>query len=106
MNNSDIEYKVLKTLEKNPHMTQREVSKELGVSLGKTNYVIRALVNKGWIKLTNFKRSNNKLAYLYILTPDGINNKSKLTQLFLTRKVEEYNKLKEEIKILQDENEI
>ena len=67
MNKSDAEYLMLKKLEDNPHLTQRELSKELGVSLGKTNYVIKALTDKGWLKLNNFKRSDNKIGYSYLL---------------------------------------
>ena len=84
-------------------MTQRQISRELGLSLGKTNYVIHALIDKGWLKLSNFKRSDNKLGYIYILTPEGIMNKSELTHSFLRRKSEEYDKLKEEIAMLKKE---
>ena len=103
MHKSDIEYKVLKYFEDNPHLTQRQISRELGLSLGKTNYVIKALVNKGWLKLNNFKRSDNKLGYIYLLTPKGITEKTALAQSFLMRKSEEYNKLKEEIDMLKKE---
>ena len=84
-------------------MTQRQMAKELGLSLGKTNYVVRALVDKGWVKLSNFKRSDNKLGYIYLLTPEGIAEKSILAQNFLKRKSEEYNRLKKEIEILKNE---
>ena len=103
MHKSDTEYIILKILKDNPKMTQRQLSKELGLSLGKTNYVIRALVDKGWVKLSNFKRSDNKLGYIYLLTPEGITEKSILAQNFLIRKSEEYNRLKEEIEILKNE---
>ena len=103
MHKSDTEYLVLKKLEANPHLTQRKLSKELGLSLGKTNYVINALIDKGWIKLKNFKRSDNKRGYLYLLTPEGVAKKSILAQNFLNRKSEEYNRLKEEIEILKNE---
>ncbi len=69
MHKSDTEYLVLKKLEANPHLTQRKLSKELGLSLGKTNYIINALIDKGWLKLNNFKRSDKKLGYIYLLTP-------------------------------------
>ena len=82
MHKSDTEYLVLKKLENNPHLTQRELSKELGLSLGKTNYVINALIDKGWLKLNNFKRSDNKLGYIYLLTPVGISEKTILAQKF------------------------
>ena len=84
-------------------MTQRQLSKELGLSLGSTNYVIHALIDKGWMKLSNFKRSDNKLGYIYLLTPEGVTEKSTLAQNFLNRKSEEYNRLKEEIEILKNE---
>ena len=103
MHKSDIDYIILKILKDNPKITQRQLSKELGVSLGRTNYIIRALIDKGWVKLSNFKRSDNKIGYLYLLTPNGINEKSILAQNFLKRKSEENNRLKEEIEILRNE---
>ena len=103
MHKSDTEYIILKILKDNPKMTQRQMAKELGLSLGKTNYVVRALVDKGWVKLTNFKRSDNKIGYIYLLTSEGISEKSVLAQNFLKRKSEEYNKLKIEIEILKNE---
>ena len=103
MHKSDTEYIILKILKDNPKMTQRQLSKELGLSLGRTNYVIRALVDKGWVKLSNFRRSDNKLGYLYLITPKGIEEKSILAQNFLKRKSEEYNRLKKEIEILKNE---
>ena len=103
MHKSDTEYIILKILKDNPKMTQRQMAKELGLSLGKTNYVVRALVDKGWVKLSNFKRSDNKLGYIYLLTPEGIAEKSILAQNFLSRKLKEYNRLKEEIEILKNE---
>ena len=103
MNKSDAEYLMLKKLEDNPHLTQREISKELGVSLGKTNYIINALIDKGWIKLKNFKGSDKKLGYSYLLTTQGIAEKAMLAQKFLKKKSDEYNKLKEEIENLRNE---
>ena len=103
MHRSETEYIILKILKDNPKMTQRQMAKELGLSLGKTNYVVRALVDKGWVKLSNFKRSDNKLGYIYLLTPEGIAEKSILAQNFLKRKSEEYNRLKKEIEILKNE---
>ena len=103
MHKSDTEYIILKILKDNPKMTQRQMAKELGLSLGKTNYVVRALVDKGWVKLTNFKRSDNKIGYIYLLTPEGVSEKSVLAQNFLKRKSEEYNKLKIEIEMLKNE---
>ena len=103
MHRSDTEYVILKILKDNPKMTQRQMAKELGLSLGKTNYVVRALVDKGWVKLSNFKRSDNKLGYIYLLTPEGMAEKSILAQNFLKRKSEEYSRLKKEIEILKNE---
>ena len=103
MHKSDTEYLVLKKLEANPHLTQRKLSKELGLSLGKTNYIINALIDKGWLKLNNFKRSDKKLGYIYLLTPKGITEKTNLAQKFLRRKSDEYNRLKTEIEKLKNE---
>jgi len=103
MHKSETEYIILRIFKDNPKMTQRQLSKELGLSLGRTNYVIHALVDKGWVKLSNFKRSDNKLGYLYLLTPEGVAEKSILAQKFLKRKSKEYNRLKEEIEILKNE---
>ena len=85
MEKSDNEYKILKIFQDNPNATQRQVARELNLSLGKTNYIIRALVDKGWIKLSNFRRSDNKLGYIYLLTKQGIAEKSILTQIFLRK---------------------
>jgi len=103
MHQIDNEYTLLKILKDNPEMTQRQLSKELGLSLGKTNYLIHALMGKGWVKLTNFRRSNKKLGYLYLITPKGIEEKSILAKNFLERKSIEYIKLKKEIEILKSE---
>ena len=103
MQQIDNEYTLLKILKDNPDVTQRQLSKELGLSLGKTNYLIHALMSKGWVKLNNFKRSNNKLGYLYVITPKGITEKGVLAKNFLERKSAEYFKLKNEIEILKKE---
>ena len=103
MHEIDTEYTILKVLKDNPEMTQRQLSKELGLSLGKTNYVLHSLVDKGLMKLSNFKRSDNKVGYLYLLTPAGIEEKSILAKNFLQRKSIEYSKLKKEIEILENE---
>ncbi len=103
MHKSDAEYIVLRILKDNPKMTQRQMAQELGLSLGKTNYVVRALIDKGWVKLSNFKRSGNKLGYIYLLTPEGLSEKTLLAQNFLNRKSEEYNRLKKEIEMLKNE---
>jgi EPS-associated MarR family transcriptional regulator len=96
-------FKVLRLLEGNPQMNQRDLAAAAGVSLGKTNYCINALLEKGLIKVQNFKSNKRKLAYAYLLTPAGIAEKAALTQRFLKRKVEEYEVLKAEIESLQQE---
>ena len=103
MHKSDAEYLILKKFQDNPYLTQRELSKELGVSLGKTNYIINALIDKGWLKLMNFKRSDKKLGYSYLLTTQGITEKAILAQKFLKKKSDEYNRLKVEIENLRNE---
>jgi EPS-associated MarR family transcriptional regulator len=95
--------KVLRLLEANPQLSQRELADALGVSLGKTNYCLRALLSKGFVKMQRFQRSPNKLAYAYLLTPDGIAEKAGLTVRFLTRKVAEYESLTLEIEALKSE---
>ena len=99
----ELEYKVLRLLERRPDLTQRQLSQELGVSLGKTHYVVKSLVDVGWIKLGNFRRSNNKLGYMYLLTPKGIVEKTAITARFLASKQLEYDALREEIKLLREE---
>ena len=96
-------FRVLRLLEGNPQMNQRDLAAAAGVSLGKTNYCINALLEKGLIKVQNFKSSKRKLAYAYLLTPDGIAEKAALTQRFLKRKMEEYEALKAEIDQLKQE---
>ena len=103
MNQAENEYTILKILKNNPEMTQRELPRELGLSLGKTNYLLHALKDKGLMKLSNFKRSDNKVGYLYLITPKGIEKKAVLAKKFLERKSAEYNRLKEEIEILKSE---
>ena len=100
-NQADLEYKILKNIEANPSLTQRQLAKELDVSLGKINYIIGALLDIGWVKIDNFRKSDNKIGYLYLLTPEGIVNKAIITQQFLQRKIEEYDRLKKEIEDLQ-----
>jgi EPS-associated MarR family transcriptional regulator len=99
----EIHFDLLRRLEANPKYTQRELSKELGVSLGKVNYCIKKLTEKGLIKLMNFSRNPNKVGYAYLLTPKGIEAKGKLTISFLKYKMEEYELLKSEIEQLQQE---
>ena len=101
MTDNELHYYILKQLEDNPHMTQRQLAEALGVSLGKTNYMIRSLLDVGWLKLGNFKRSNNKMGYAYILTPRGLADKAEVTQRFLERKRAEYERLASEIEALE-----
>ena len=94
---------LLREISSNPQMTQRELSNRLGLSLGKINFLITAMIEKGFIKADNFKNSKNKIAYLYYLTPAGIEEKARITYRFLKRKIEEYTRLEEEIRLLQEE---
>ena len=105
MNELDTQFALLRKLESNPECTQRELSQDLGVSLGKINYCINKLAKKGLIKLTNFKNSPNKAGYAYFLTPKGIEEKSTLTISFLKIKMKEYEILKEEINKLKKDTE-
>ena len=90
-------FNILREIQKKPNSSQRELAKELGFSLGKLNYCLRALQNKGLIKIQNFKNNPKKINYLYILTPKGISTKTKLTINFMKRKMKEYDQLKSEI---------
>ncbi len=103
MISDETRYELIRLLEANPEMSQRDVARELGISLGKTNYCLRALIQKGLIKAANFKNSQNRIAYMYLLTPRGIEEKAKLTLRFLQRKMREYETLRVEIKQLQRE---
>jgi len=98
-------YKLMRLIQANPELSQREVARELGVSLGKVNYCLRALVRRGWIKAANFKNSRNKAAYMYLLTPRGIEQKASLTVRFLKIKMNEYERLKVEIEQIRREAE-
>lgn len=100
---SELQFRVLRLLESNPHLTQRELSKALGVSLGGINYCLNALVVKGSVKVQNFKNNDNKWAYAYLLTPQGLADKAALTSSFLKRKIQEYQQLKEEIESLSND---
>tara|TARA_Y100000385_G_scaffold132844_1_gene138044 strand:+ start:260 stop:595 length:336 start_codon:yes stop_codon:yes gene_type:complete len=105
MNQKDIRLDLLRKLESNPESTQRELSQDMGVSLGKVNYCMKKLTEKGLVKITNFKQNPNKLGYAYLLTPRGIDEKAKLTISFLKSKVIEYEILKKEINDLKLESE-
>ena len=97
--------RVLRLLEASPRLTQREMAHDLGVSLGKANYCLRALIGKGFVKVQNFRKSSNKRGYAYLLTPEGVAAKANLTRHFLARKREEYDALRLEIEQLQKESE-
>ena len=99
----DTYYRVMRLLQDNPDMTQRQLAQSLGVSVGGVNYCLNALIDKGWIKAHNFARSKSKLGYAYVLTPNGLAEKAALTTRFLTRKMEEYEALKAEIEALTAE---
>ena len=103
MKDQELEYRALKILEQQPDLTQRQLSDSLGVSLGKTNYLLKSLIDVGWVKLDNFQKSNNKWGYAYLLTPMGVTEKAAITLRFLNRKKQEYNDLQEEISRLQQE---
>ena len=96
----------LRILEKNPELTQRELAKELGVSLGKTHYILSSLIDVGLVKADNFRRSDNKLGYAYLLTPQGIAEKAAVTARFLARKRREYQALERQIAELSGEVEL
>lgn len=98
-------YSLLKTLEENPGLSQRDLAKRLGVSLGKVNFCLNALVAKGSLKINNFRNSDNKLAYAYLLTPQGMESRARMTVEFLKYKVQEYARLRAEIEELQREAE-
>ncbi len=91
-------FEVLRKINNRPNSTQRELAKELGFSLGKLNYCLKALKNKGLVKIENFTKNPNKLNYIYVLTPKGISEKTKLTLNFMKRKMKEYDDLKKELK--------
>lgn len=99
-------YRVLRLIEEQPEVSQRELARALGVSLGKTHYLLKALLDKGLVKADNFRRSDNKLAYAYLLTPSGIAAKLDLTRAFLHCKESEYQAAREEIERLRRELEV
>jgi len=98
MKNNPDHFNVLRKINKNPKSTQRELAEELGFSLGKLNYCLKALKNKGLIKIRNFEKNPNKLNYIYVITPKGIAEKTKLTLNFMKRKMQEYDELQRELK--------
>ena len=99
----DTHFRIMRILQENPDLTQRELADQLGMSVGGLNYCLNALIDKGLVKMQNFSSSKNKFKYVYLLTPMGIAEKVALTTRFLSRKMEEYESLKLEIKALQKE---
>ena len=99
----ELRLRVMRVLEEKPEATQRQIANELGVSLGGVNYCIKALTDRGLVKLGNFAKSNNKMGYAYFLTPDGMSEKAKITARFLMRKLDEYEKIKKELEVLREE---
>ena len=96
-------FQILKSLERDSRPTQRQLSNDLGVSLGKTNYCLKSLIEKGFIKVNNFRNNKNKIQYSYLLTPKGLEEKTKLTLDFIRIKTQEYDVLKQEIESLKQE---
>ncbi len=102
----ELRYNIFKILKDDPHISQRGLASELGVSLGRINFCLKALVNKGLIKVDNFRNSKNKKGYAYLLTPTGIEEKGRIAVRFLRNKLAEYEKLEEEIEQLRSEVEL
>ena len=99
--NDDTLFWTLKVLQENPGVSQRTLAKEVGINVSTINFCLKALVEKGWIKMGNFSKNPNKLGYAYLLTPTGIVEKAALTRRFLQRKMTEYEKLRDEMEALQ-----
>ena len=99
----DLRYRLLKHLAEQPQASQRQLSEILGVSVGSLNYCVNALIERGWVKVTNFRNSHHKLAYAYLLTPSGIDAKTRIAVRFLQRKLEEHEALEQEIAQLRSE---
>ena len=98
---AEYRYKILKLVESKPSISQRELAQQLGISLGKTNFCLKALIDVGLLKATNFRNNKNKLAYMYLLTPRGIEEKASITMRFLKYKIQEYETLQSEIEELR-----
>lgn len=103
MQHDEIYYQIIRQLSNEPGTSQRQLASTMGISLGKANYCLKALLDKGLLKAERFKSSQNKVAYLYLLTPKGVEAKAKLTKQFLAVKQAEYERIKEEIALLQSE---
>jgi len=100
----DTYFRVMRILQENPDLTQRELAERLGISVGGLNYCLKAMMEKGLVKMRNFAQSKNKFGYVYVLTPSGVAEKAAMTHRFLQRKIEEYEALKTEIQVLKEEN--
>ena len=98
MDNNQDHFNVLRKIQQKPESSQRELAEDLGFSLGKLNYCLKALKVKGLVKIKNFKKNPNKINYIYVLTPQGVSEKTKLTFNFMKRKMKEYDELKREVK--------
>ena len=103
MPGNDLDYELLNQITRQPSASQRGLAARLGVSVGKVNYCLRALVDRGWVKASNFRRNDNKWAYVYLLTPSGVNAKLQLARAFLARKEAEFERLQSEIHALRNE---
>ena len=103
MLSEEMRYRVMRLLEANPGISQRDAAHRLGVSLGKLNYCVQALIRKGWLKASRFKNSRSKAAYMYLLTPRGIEENARLTVAFLQIKMREYEELRDEIEQIRRE---
>lgn len=100
---NELDFELLRHLEVAADSSQRDLAQRLGVSVGKINYCLRAVVDRGWVKVNNFRRADNKWAYTYLLTPSGVNAKLRLTRTFLARKEQEFEALQREIEVLRAE---
>lgn len=100
---SELDYALLRQLETKTDINQRDLAKRLGVSVGKINYCMRAVIDRGWVKVNNFRRADNKLAYVYLLTPIGVHAKMRLARRFLAVKEAKFGQLQDEIKSLREE---
>jgi EPS-associated MarR family transcriptional regulator len=101
----DTYFRVMRILQENPDLNQRELAEKLGISVGGLNYCLKALMEKGLVKMKNFAKSKNKFGYVYVLTPSGVAEKAAITHRFLQRKIDEYEALKAEIEVLRVEAE-
>ena len=100
----DTHFRIMRILQENPDLTQRELAEKLGMSVGGLNYCLNALIDKGLVKMQNFAGSKNKFGYVYVITPSGLAERAKLTQRFLQRKLGEFEALKAEIESLKQES--